>query len=334
MAIEGDFFEKVGTEVGSNDDDLSGVFGLDPNAIPPSPAKASHGIRGNSRWIGMEGKFIGAPESTDSLKAGVYMTGFDQAGPYLQRHKIDTDTLIDLPDNKAQEVIGEFKKFWEVGKSFEDRGFIHKRGILLWGPPGSGKTATINLMMQIVVKELDGLVLLLQQPIVASYCLRLVRNIEPTRPIIAVMEDFDALVAANGESGWLALLDGEAQVSNVVFLGTTNYPERLDKRFIDRPSRFDRIIWVDMPSESARAQYLRVKEPSLSAEEIAHWAKLSAGFSIAHLREMIVGVKCFGDPLEVVVGRLNRMRAKRKPSSDQPPNYTGIGVEAMAQGAK
>ena len=64
--------------------------------------------------------------------------------------------------------------------------------------------------------------------------------------------------------------------------------EKLDKRFINRPSRFDIVKKIGMPSELARRQYLSAKSPRLAADdgagELTEWVKLTNGFSIAHLR--------------------------------------------------
>ena len=54
------------------------------------------------------------------------------------------------------------------------------------------------------------------------------------------------------ESEYLSLLDGENQIGNVVYVATTNYPEKLDKRFTDRPSRFDVVQKISMPNEDGK----------------------------------------------------------------------------------
>jgi|GEM_PF-5077637 len=206
--------------------------------------------------------------------------------------------------------------------------FLMKRGFLLWGPPGSGKTSTVNILSEKIVKEHDGIVLLISGPDTAAEVFRLIRKIEPKRRIVGVMEDFDALVRDYREGPFLSLLDGEAQVDNVAFVATTNYPERLDRRFVDRPSRFDTIRYVGMPSADARRVYLSTKEPSLEGEELERWVNGSAGFSVAHLKEMIIAVKCLGQTLEEVVGRIKGMQEDRPNSDDEPgrSNRMGFGM--------
>ena len=194
----------------------------------------------------------------------------------------------------------------------------------------SGKTCSLMLMAKRLVLDQEGVVVILDQPQVAAACLQMARKIEPKRPMIAIMEDLDALVQKYGENEYLALLDGEAQVDNICMLGTTNYPENLDPRFTDRPSRFDTIRYVGMPSAAARRLYLSTKEPSLEGDELETWVEASDGFSVAHLKEMIVAVKCFDQPLEVAVKRLSAMR-ERRPNSEDSPERRRMGILGGAQ---
>jgi SpoVK/Ycf46/Vps4 family AAA+-type ATPase len=237
-------------------------------------------------------------------------------GYCLERIKADADDLMELPDSPSAAVIEEIRRFWELEAQFAQRGFVHKRGVLLWGPPGSGKTATLQQLIAIVVNRHGGIGLFIDRPAQAAYCLQMARRIEPKRPIVALLEDIDALVERFGENEYLALLDGEAQVGNIVFVGTTNYPERLDRRFVDRPSRFDLIKQIGMPSAAARRAYLAAKEPSLDGDSLRIWVERSEGFSIAHLREMIVLCRCYGKPLDEAIERLEEMR-QGSPNSSQ-----------------
>jgi len=124
------------------------------------------------------------------------------------------------------------------------------------------------------------------------------------------------MIDNHGEHHLLGLLDGEHQVDNVVVLATTNYPERLGERIINRPSRFDEVILVDMPSAKARYRYLKhVLKGTVPEEEIEKWVAATDKLSVAHLRELIVATQCLGRPYAEVVDRLRRM--KIRPNSDK-----------------
>lgn len=279
------------------------------------------------KWALTEGgSYFGPAHTRDRLPAGMFTCGHSPSiGPHLTERKLETDKLLQLPDTATLKIVAEFETFWGLREDFKSRGFLLKRGYLLWGPPGSGKTAAISILMRKIIDEYDGLVVILNDIQVTTLCLSMLRRIEPLRPIVVVMEDLDALVEKQDESAFLALLDGEAQIDNAVFIASTNYPERLDKRFVDRPSRFDTIQFVGMPSAAAREAYLRAKEPSLTEDELTEWVRLSKGFSVAHLKEMIIAVKCFKQPLAYVVARLEKMKA-RQPTSEDAPDRTSMGI--------
>jgi energy-coupling factor transporter ATP-binding protein EcfA2 len=281
--------------------------------------------RSARRWTNSDTAFWAAKATYNELPAGLYKCAEGSTiGPFLDRQTVVTDDLMILPEGESQKILNEFEVFWTLKEKFVTRGFSHKRGFLLWGPPGSGKTSLIQLMIQTIIETLNGVVIFIDNPRLAGACLQMVRKVEPDRPIICVMEDLDAMVEKHGEQEYLALLDGESQVSNIIFVATTNYPQRLDPRFVDRPSRFDTIVWIGMPGRDARRAYFHAKEPSLSKEELDHWVQQSDGFSIAHLREMIIACRCFGKPLQEVVERLEKMKA-RNLSSDRAPDAPSVG---------
>lgn len=265
----------------------------------------------------------------DALEPAFYrFTQRPDVGPCLHRLTISTDGLIHLPDTVGEKVVDEFKTFWGLGDRFAERGFLHKRGILMWGPPGSGKTASLMLMAQTIIEKQKGIVVQIDVPELAAICLAFIRKIEPERPIVAMIEDLDALVQQHGENNFLALLDGETQVDKICYIATTNYPERLDRRFVDRPSRFDTIEYIGMPSSAARKVYLHAKEPSLDDGELREWVAKTEGFSVAHLRELIILVRCFGRPLSAAIARLEAMRVK--PNSESAADRPAFGIGGRA----
>jgi len=268
--------------------------------------------------------YWGTSNIADSIPPGLYKCAQrEDVGPCFQKIIIATDTLIDLPDTSCDEVVNEIEQFWGMKKEFDKRGFLHKRGILMFGEPGSGKTSAIQQLIKKII-ERNGMAIYADDPHVLTACLQLLRRIETNRPAIVVLEDFETLTDRDRrENEWLSVLDGEAQIDNVVFLATTNYIQRLDKRFTDRPSRFDLIVPVFMPSIRARAIFLKTKEPSLTLKELKHWVEVSDGFSIAHLKEMIVGARCYGKKIDEVVDRLREMHKRE---------YTNEDLERKAKG--
>jgi SpoVK/Ycf46/Vps4 family AAA+-type ATPase len=325
-----DIFERVGKSNSNQPKALSPVS--DGGEVPPERFIPTGNNGGSRRWSSNDSLFWGCKETHDNLPPGLYKASqSQQIGYLLDKQIVDTDELIILPDTASKEVIDEINKFWTLKPEFDKRGFIHKRGILLHGDPGSGKTSTIQLIIKSVI-EAGNVAIYGDHPDNLRGCLQMVRRIEPERQIIVLLEDFEDMVKHRGESEFLALLDGESQVGNVVFIATTNYPEYLDKRFIDRPSRFDTVKFIAFPNKAARILYMKTKEPSLTDAEVEHWAGLSKGLSFAHLKEMIISNRCYGHPIEQVVDRLKKMSERKFTSDDARPNKGKLGFGAGAGG--
>jgi SpoVK/Ycf46/Vps4 family AAA+-type ATPase len=273
-------------------------------------------------WAVAQDSYFACEKAERSLPPGQYIPArSDHRGVFLMRKKVNVDDLIVLPDSKSEYVLSEIRRFWTMKQVFTDHGFLWKRGVLLYGPPGSGKTSTLQ-QISALVTDAGGISVYCTDPGITAHALRLVRGIEPERPIVLIMEDVDAIIEQHGESDLLALLDGELQIDNILNIATTNYPEKLDPRVVQRPSRFDDIVKIGMPSAEARDTFLRRKNPRLSAEERAHWVRCTEGFSIAALKEVIVSVSCLGRSLEESIERVSQMLA-RKPSSED--DSKGIG---------
>jgi AAA+ superfamily predicted ATPase len=275
--------------------------------------------------------FMVCEKSVSTLPAGQYTIGESNQGIYFTKVEANIDDLIELPDSATDEIIKEIETFWKKEEHFRKFGFLWKRGVLVWGAPGGGKTSCIQLVSKKIVQK-GGLSIYIDHPRLAAKGLELLRHVEKVRPLVLILEDIDAIIESYGESELLALMDGELQLDNVVFVATTNYPERLDKRFINRPSRFDIVKKVGMPSPAARELYLTKKNQRLAtpecAEELNQWVVETKGFSIAHIKELIVSVEVFEVPLETAVTRLKTMMSSSISSSDADGKRVGFGFNA------
>jgi hypothetical protein len=330
----GEFYDKVGT--GKSKGRSGGLSapqsrGEQANALEnPGAVVNSDSADGESRWSEGDGFFWRAKKTHAILPAGLYNCCYlEGIGAALRKQDLKTDDLLVLPEKNSEKIINEFDRFWTLEEQFKLFGYLYKRGFLLWGPPGSGKTSLINLMMKTIIQKYNGIIINIEEPDQASGVLSMVRKNEPERPLITIMEDLDALVERWGEAGYLNLLDGSDQINNVIHVGTTNYPERLDKRFVDRPSRFDTVVKINMPGWAAREMYFKSKFEGKNLswwddKELEKWTELSKGFSVAHMREMIISVCCLGQDLDDVVKRLDQMH-KRKLTADSDPEAGPMG---------
>ena len=259
-------------------------------------------------WAHKDGVYMPCNAVTERLPAGEYHVNMTDTGPFFKKVSSNFDELIMLPESHFEYIIDNIKSFWDKKEQFEKYGFIWKRGILLHGPAGSGKTSLVQLISKFVIEN-DGIVVTYQSSLHAiSSGLDSLRKIEPDRPVMIIIEDIDcpAGTEVKQNSDMLQFLDGEHQIKNVIVIATTNYPELLSQRLVNRPSRFDIVQLIDVPNADSRKMYLNVKYPDLE-DDLAKWVKQTEGFSLAHLRELVVSVLCLGNSFDATINRLKKM---------------------------
>lgn len=279
------------------------------------------------QWSSSDGTiFFPTGKTVRKLKPGVYEIDRCQQGLYFEKIPVRTEGLLKFPDTKSERVIGEVQKFWDREEIFRKYELTYKRGIILYGPPGSGKSCTVQLIMADVVSR-GGIVIEFHNPELFIDGLRKLRQIQPDTPVVTVMEDIDALLELYNESEILNILDGVNEVDKVVFLATTNYPAKLGHRIINRPSRFDKRYRIGFPTAASRRMYL---ESLISKDDVTElnidlnkWVEDTDKFSIAHLKELFVAVVILGDNYKEAVKTLRQMREEVKDKDYQ--EHMGFG---------
>lgn len=258
-------------------------------------------------------------DPTKVLSPGLYeILSNQQIGMYFYRVKFSTENILRFPDTDSEKVVDEIVNFWGREAKFKEYGISFKRGILLHGPPGSGKTSTIKLIIEDVINR-KGVVIKFDNPELFSAGMRIFRSIQPDTPVVVLMEDIDAILEIYNESDVINILDGVDRLEKIVFLATTNFPEKLGERIINRPSRFDRRYKIDVPSPDARRMYFESKVHARDIKnldlDLDQWVKDTEGMSIAHLKELITSVVILGNTYQDSIDTLEKMA--KAPSSEE-----------------
>ncbi len=213
----------------------------------------------------------------------------------VQRRKYGEQAVVNredvlLEENIKLDIFRSIDEFFkEEGQFFKEYGLPYKRGILLYGSPGNGKTT--------LVKSITGST---KAPVVywqiteftGSHSIQSVFGIV-TRlaPAILVIEDIDSMPEYT-RSIFLNTLDGAQSREGLFIIGTTNYPEKIDPALINRAGRFDRAYEIPAPSEKQRIQYLSKLDIKqiFTKEELTDAAKRSKGLSMSQLNELYMSV--------------------------------------------
>jgi hypothetical protein len=276
-----------------------------------------------SQWaICGSGEFTGIQRTQKTLTPGVYKAKLRNGEVIMCKSEINVDSLLEFPNSVSDKILNEINDFWERADLFKKYGFLHRRGYLVYGPAGGGKTSLVQQIIKKIIGR-KGLVFLCDNPQVLGLALATFREIEPNRNIVCIFEDIDTIIETFGEDTMLSILDGEMQVDKVLNIATTNYPENLDKRLVGRPRRFDRVIRVGMPDEAVRRLYFTTKL-SIESDELDEWVKKTDDFSFAAMAELVISVKCLGHTLNESVKTLRALLDNR-PSSSGDGKPVGFG---------
>jgi cell division protease FtsH len=249
------------------------------------------------------------------LEAGVYNIEATMTGIQFEKHSINTDKLLRFKDSRYEAVLKEIEEFWNIGEDFQDLDFTHKRGVLLFGAPGTGKSCLLKLVIESITKERGDIVFLCRRPGLLIEGLRQFREVEPDRKALVILEDVDQM--CYDDQALTELFDGDKQINGVLFLGTTNYLERMSARML-RDGRFDRKLEVKNPPKEGRKAYLEAKLGNHKRKDlIPELTEKTDGFSFAQMRELLVSVCCYKYDVDSSIDRIRNGIDEAKVSDEE-----------------
>ena len=241
-------------------------------------------------------------ELIEELEASFYAEGvlknafFDMQFNFIKRSETVDDLLAWNTDVRKQ-LDKDVIEFLNVMPILRKNGLPNSRGIILSGPPGTGKTmiakslaAKSNVTTILISAEM------INQKNEVKSIFRLGRKLAPT---LMIIEDIDTAGTVSrrftdhpilGE--YLQAMDGMEPNNGMVIIATTNHTENIDPAISDRPGRFDRIIDVPLPNFAQRIGIIsnilgKMPTEEISESEISKVANSSSGLSGAWIREIV-----------------------------------------------
>jgi transitional endoplasmic reticulum ATPase len=177
-----------------------------------------------------------------------------------------------------------------------------KRGLILHGVPGNGKTISIKAAINTLSSRSDPVPSLYVKSFDdnchgAKYAIRMLfAHARVMAPCLLIFEDLDSLVTDKTRSYFLNEVDGLESNNGILMIGSTNHLDSLDPAISKRPSRFDRKYHFQLPAEEERAAYCRFWRDKLADNDMIDFhddicpiiAKMTEGFSFAYLKELFV----------------------------------------------
>ncbi len=208
-------------------------------------------------------------------------------------------------ENVKQDLAEAVEWPLKFPKSFTKMGIRPPKGILLYGPPGTGKT----LLAKAVAKESEANFIQVKGPSLLSMWVgkseeavrKVFERARQVSPCVVFFDEIDSLASKRGGYGagakatenvlnqMLAEMDGIEDLNSVIVIGATNRPDMLDPALM-RPGRFDRLVFVPVPSIEGRKNILEIHTKDMPIEGkkklVEDLAKKTEGYTGADLESL------------------------------------------------
>jgi SpoVK/Ycf46/Vps4 family AAA+-type ATPase len=260
----------------------------------------------------------------------------------------DVGNMVDVKQSLTETVLWPLR----YPDSFARLGVDPPRGVLLYGPPGGGKTFLVRALAgtgALNVFAIKGAELLDKWVGESERAVRdLFRRAADAAPSLIFLDEIDALAPRRGQSSdsgvadrvvaaLLTELDGVEPMREVVVLGATNRPELVDPALL-RPGRLERRVYVPPPDAESRAAILIASSkntPLASDVDLKELASTLDGYSAADCAALIreAALTAMRESLEareVTSAHLAKAREAVRPSLD-PAQLATLEAYAQAQ---
>lgn len=240
-------------------------------------------------------------ESYPTLKPGIYRIydagGFMNAIPGFEPIK-QGDKLVQFTSGVVDTVIKQVQKFFseESRKAYEELKITHKMGILFYGKQGTGKTCTCTLIMKSLVEKHNAICFDCTGRNLSfiKFVINKVRD-HQKNPIVIFVDECESSIR-DDENRYLTFLDGGDSIDNLVFMGCTNYFDKIPERITKRKSRIKYLHNINSLPEAIYKEYLTDRLPNMDSKLVGEFVYHAAdkGLTIDQFKHAIIDYRIEG----------------------------------------
>ncbi|MFD9958005.1 AAA family ATPase [Amycolatopsis sp. NPDC058986] len=210
---------------------------------------------------------------------------------FLPRPELAGEDVV-LPDGVLDSIERHIVGIAEHGDRLLAAGQHLKRGLLLHGPPGTGKTHTVRYLMG----RLPGNTVVVLTGVAMRFIASAASLARRLQPSIVVLEDVDLIAQDRGHTpmgnpllfSLLDAMDGIGRDADVTFLLTTNRAGELERALADRPGRVDLAVEIPLPDAAGREALLRLYGRGLKlTADLAPIVEGTEGVTASFVKELL-----------------------------------------------
>lgn len=224
----------------------------------------------------------------------------------------------------TKDITEKIDRFFSKIDTYKKYGVFPKRGILLYGAPGCGKSMSLSKIAKQYSSTGDTVVIIWRTDKFEARTIKdfitMFKYDPSVKRMILIAEDIGGIEYVGQkmkiDSSLLSLLDNVEQTFTIptMIVATTNYPENLLENLTNRPQRFDDVIEIKTPSGEFRQKFLEFFSQGEATEDaktkIAD--KRYEGFSVAHIKEIVIRAALYDIGLSESIDQLYAHAEKAK----------------------